>query len=470
MTTTDPASTLAAVKPVLTASEYGRVDQAYEGDLIEAMDRAGHAVAQAAARCGAGYGERVVVLAGPGNNGGDGYVAARYLRSRGAAVEVQALAEPKTPEAIDAAAKARAAGVRIGPIRPPSSRVSPVVVVDALFGGGARPGLPDAVGSWMGTKSRVVSVDYPTGLDPDTGVAVDRSFRATETVTFSTLKTGHLRKDGPDRCGRVTVVDIGIDGGQPSMFIAEESDAPRPPRLRSAHKWSAGSVVVAGGSEGMLGACVFAGLSALNFGAGSVQVASPNAKAVHRLAPQLPTFDLDDVAGRLDRFDVAVVGPGVAETDARFLVPVLERASRVVLDAGGLRPDLLNVAVDTGARVVVTPHAGEFTRLTGNGPGAYTTRAFARDSNLCVLLKGGPTIVTEGGPPVLVNSGGPELASIGTGDVLAGMIAALWSRGLGGFDAAISAAYWHGLAASDLRRKRTVTAESLLSHISSFAW
>lgn len=220
----------------------------------------------------------------------------------------------------------------------------------------------------------------------------------------------------------------------------------------------------------MLGACVFAGLSALNFGAGSVQVASPNARAIHQLAPQLPSFDLADVSGRLDRFDVAVVGPGVAERDAGLLVPVLRRASKVVLDAGGLRPDLLDVAVDSGTELVLTPHAGEFTRLTGSSAGTYAARALARSRNLCVLLKGGPTIVTEGGPPVLVTTGGPELASIGTGDVLAGMIASLWARGLDAFDAAVSGAYWHGFAASDLSSRRTVTAEALITHISSFAW
>ena len=121
------------MKPVLTADEYRRVDKAYEGDLIQAMDKAGYAVALAAARVGAGYGKRVVVLAGPGNNGGDGYVAARYLKARGADVEVQALAPPKTTEAIDAAAKARAVGVRIVELGEPDDSD---VIVDALFGGG----------------------------------------------------------------------------------------------------------------------------------------------------------------------------------------------------------------------------------------------------------------------------------------------------------------------------------------------
>ncbi|MDX1450901.1 MAG: NAD(P)H-hydrate epimerase, partial [Acidimicrobiia bacterium] len=309
------------MKPVLTAEEYRRVDKAYEGDLIEAMDRAGYAVALAAARRGASYGRRVLVLAGPGNNGGDGYVAARYLKQRGAAVEVHALAEPKPDEAVDALVKARRASV---PIRELADPVTADLVIDSLFGGGIRGGLSDQVRAWMQTDAPVVAVDYPTGLDPDTGKVEDAAFVAVETVTFSTLKTGHVKNQGPEHCGVVTVADIGINGGTPSMFVAEEADAPRPGRDRTSHKWSAGAVLVAGGSTGIVGASVFAGRSALNFGAGSVVVASPNADVVHQIAPQLPTFGLDEAEKRLERFDVVIAGPGLAEADAPSVIPILE--------------------------------------------------------------------------------------------------------------------------------------------------
>lgn len=463
-------STMRPVRPVLTAEEYRRVDKAYEGDLIEAMDRAGHAVALAAVRAGAQYGRRVVVLAGPGNNGGDGYVAARYLKTRGVPVMVLALGEPKTPEAIDAAERARATGVPVSPMAPPQPGESDAILIDALFGGGARRGLPDLAVRWMGEPGPVVAVDYPTGLDPDTGDVTDRAFRATETVTFGSLKTGHVRKDGPDYCGKVTVADIGIEGGEPSMFVAEAADAPRPARSRIAHKWSAGAVLIVGGSTGLLGAAVYAGLSALNFGAGSVQVASANAGNVHQLAPQLPCFDSADAVERLHRFDVVVAGPGLADDDASGALEVLARASRVVLDAGGLRPDLVEAALTGDGEVIVTPHSGEFPRIAGSGPGAFAARSYAGSKGLIVLLKGNPTVITDGGPPVLVDAGGPELASIGTGDVLAGMIGALWARGLSPVTAAVSAAYWHGVAGADLHRRGTVTAELLLGHIPAFAW
>ena len=455
------------MRPVLTAEEYRRIDKAYRGDLIEAMDMAGHAVALAAARAGAGYGRRVAVLAGPGNNGGDGYVAARYLKQRGAFATVHALAEPATTEAEDAARKARAAGVRVTGL---DEVVEADVVVDSVFGGGSRRGLPESVVAWMSTTAPVIAVDYPTGLDPDTGEVEEKAFHAVETVTFSTLKTGHLLGSGPDHCGAVTVSDIGIHGGEPSMYIADEVDARRPARDRRAHKWSAGAVLVLGGSTGLVGASVLAGRGALNFGAGTVYVASPRVDIVQQVAPDLPSLSLDDVADQIGRFDVVVAGPGLAESDTAVVIPFLEQAERVVLDAGGLTPATLHAARTGEAEVVVTPHDAEFTRIAGVGAGSYAVRSFASREGITVLRKGSPTMVSDGDLPVLVTTGGPELASIGTGDVLAGMIAALWARGLDPTTAAVYAAFWHGRAGAELADDRTVTAEALAEHISVLAW
>lgn len=455
------------VKPVLTASEYGRVDRAFEGDLVEVMGRAGFAVALAAARRGAVYGRKVVVLTGPGNNGGDGYVAARYLRQRGAAVEVHALTEPKTRESIDALQKARAVSV---PIRELSEPVDAHLVVDALFGGGVRRGLPEPVRKWMASPAPVVSVDYPTGLDPDTGKVEDEAFRAVETVTFSTLKTGHVRGVGPDYCGKVSVVDIGIDGGLPSMYVAEEEDAPRPGRVRTAHKWSAGAVLVTAGSQGLLGASILAARSALQFGAGTVYLSSEDQKTLQTVVPQIPVITPEEARSDLDRFDVIIAGPGLAMEDMGSVAALLRTASRSVLDAGGLTDELVEAGKQGGGEVVITPHTAEFARLTGLGAGSYTTRAYARMKKVTVLLKGNPTQISNGGNPVLVASGGPELATIGTGDVLSGMVGALWARGLDPTAAAISGAYWHGRAARALSLAGTVTADSLVDRIASYAW
>lgn len=455
------------MKPVLTAAEYGRVDNAYEGDLAVAMDRAGHAVALAVVRAGAGYGSRVVVLAGPGNNGGDGYVTARYLRRRGVHVIVHALAPPSTPLAVDAAHKARAEGV---PVVQLGSPVPADLVVDALFGGGARRGLSEGVLAWMQTGAPVVAVDFPTGVDPDTGKVAERAFAATETVTFGAVKTGHVRGDGLDYCGLVTVVDIGIIGGRPSMFIAEEQDALRPARARRAHKWSAGAVLVVGGSTGLAGAAVLAGRAALNFGAGTVYLAASEVDLVQRIAPEIPAYGLDRAESEIDRFDVVVAGPGLDEDDAETVRPLLAKADSLVLDAGALTPATLAAAREGDADIVITPHDAEFQRVAGVGAGSFAIRSFAIREQLTVLRKGNPTMITDGGPPVLVTTGGPELATIGTGDVLAGMIAGLWARGLGPTEAAISAAYWHGVSAAELAENETVTADVLADYVSVHAW
>jgi hydroxyethylthiazole kinase-like uncharacterized protein yjeF len=451
------------VRPVLTAAEFRRVEDTHDGDLGQAMDRAGHAVALAAVRAGAGYGKRVVVLAGPGNNGGDGYVAARHLKARGVFVVVHALAPPSTELAQNAEVKARAAGVPVVELGSPAAAD---VVVDAVFGGGGRSGMPPHVLEWMETTDSVVAVDFPTGVDPDTGKVSERAFRAAETVTFGCLKTGHVRGDGPDHCGEVTVVDIGISGGEPSMFVAEEADALRPARARSSHKWSAGAVLVVGGSRGLAGAAVLAGRAALNFGAGTVYLATPQVDLVQQVAPELPAFDLDQAEAEIDRFDVVVAGPGLAADDAASIRPILAKADRLVLDAGALTPATLAAARQGDAEIVITPHDAEFHRLSGVGAGAFSIRSFAIRERLTVLRKGNPTMVCDGSPPVLVTTGGPELATIGTGDVLAGMLAALWSRGLGPAQAAVSASYWHGRSGAELAEQRTVTAEVLADYIS----
>lgn len=455
------------MRPVVTADEYRRVDRAFEGDLDAAMDRAGHAVALAAVRAGAGYGKKVAVLAGPGNNGGDGYVAARYLAGRGVAVTVLALGRPKTPEAKRAAESARGAGVRVTGLVEPADED---VVVDALFGGGVRGGLPAEIIPWIDSPAPVVAVDFPTGLDPNSGKVEERAFRAVETVTFGSLKTGHLLGWGPDRCGEVTVADIGIDGGNPSMFVATADDAVRPRRERNTYKWKAGAVLVVGGSTGLSGAAVLAARGAIHFGAGSVAIASPARRAVVSNTVEFPTFELDEAVEQLDRFDVVVFGPGLAADDLPEALPVAESASSLVVDAGGLVPDVLAALKDREVEFVMTPHAGEFERLAGRSGGTFSVRALAGKLGGVVLLKGNPTRISDGGPPVLVTTGGPELATIGTGDVLTGMIAALMSRGVTPLDAAVTAAYYHGIAGAKISAGGPITASDLAAAVGSYAW
>jgi ADP-dependent NAD(P)H-hydrate dehydratase / NAD(P)H-hydrate epimerase len=441
--------------PVVTAAGAAAMDERASVPVDVLMDRAGLAVALAAVDLGAAYGRRVTVLCGPGNNGGDGYVAARHLRRRGVGVRVAALAEPTTQAAGLAAGAARRAGVPIGPLGAPSSED---LVIDALFGGGFRRGLPHGVAAWFETPAPVVAVDVPSGVDPDSGEAPDGAFVADATVTFGALKPAHLMGEGPARCGAVSVVDIGLAPADPVLRVVEDADVDLPARPLRAHKWSVGSVLVVGGSRGMVGAAVMAGRAALHFGAGSVGVVSPEQATIAVQAPELLSFGPDRLDAALDRFDVVVVGPGLAD-DASALQTVLAGAARVVADADALGS--AGALAGAAGDLVITPHQGEFTRLTDAPPTHEGARALARELGAVVLLKGWPTIVTDGSTPWAVVSGGPELATIGTGDVLAGMIAAAWARGLDPLPAAYTAAHLHGLTAARLAREGTVTADAL---------
>jgi NAD(P)H-hydrate epimerase len=451
------------MRPVLTPAESARLDAAATEPVEVLMERAGLAVALAAVRHGAAYGRRVLVLAGPGNNGGDGYVAARHLAGRGVDVVVLRLAPPRTPAARWAAGSLPGS-VRVRPLGPPAAAE---LVIDALFGGGFREGVPGEVEPWFDHPAPVVAVDVPSGLDPATGTVAGGAFSAVETVTFHALRPGHLLGEGPDRCGRVTVADIGLAGGDPCLRVVEGADAPRPGRLRTAHKWSAGSVLVVGGAAGMTGAAVFAGRSALHFGAGAVGVSSPERATIAMLAPELLTHPLGSVP---ERYRTLIIGPGLGPAHTDDVAALLaSHPGPVVLDADGLAAGAEALRARPGP-TVLTPHAGEFARLSGSEATAEAARGFAAATGTVVLLKGNPTVVTDGGVPWVVTSNGPELATIGTGDVLAGMVGALLARGLDPLDAARSAAYWHGVAGADLARSGTVTADRLSVHVGRFAF
>jgi hydroxyethylthiazole kinase-like uncharacterized protein yjeF len=327
--------------------------------------------------------------------------------------------------------------------------------------------MPHVIDDWIEASSSVLAVDVPSGLDPASGDIGENAFRSTRTVTFHALKVGHVIGSGPDVCGVVTVADIGLEGGDPELLLTEQLDAPRPSRSRTAHKWSAGSVLVVGGASGMTGAAVLAGKAALGFGAGAVGLAVPAeaADVAAAAAPELLHYPIDDLP---QRYDVLLIGPGFG-TDRTDLAAKLISSweGPVVVDADALTAVAPDRALG-GRGAVITPHSGEFERLTGR-PSTYSeARELAARIDATVLLKGNPTFVTDGGVPWVVNTGGPELATIGTGDVLAGMTAALLAGGHDPAVAARSAAYWHGRAGADLARTRVVTALRLVEEIGAF--
>lgn len=459
---------------VITPDESGRLDAASVEPVEVLMERAGLGVALAAVRMGIGYGSRVVVLAGAGNNGGDGYVAARYLTQRGAQVRVHALGYPRgdfSPARL-ASIRAVAAGVDVVDFGKPEPAD---LIIDALFGVGFRGALPVEVAPWLEHPAPVLAVDVPSGLQAGTGEVPGQAFAADVTVTFHALKPGHLIGAGPEHCGLVETVDIGLIGGEPELRLCEVSDAPIPARSRTAHKWSVGSVAVVGSARGMVGAGVLAARSSLYAGAGSASLISPRAMQAQAAAMSAgllthgvgegDTFSVDDAAAVLEygeRFDVMVLGPGLGIVPEFVHAVVAGRTGKLLIDADGLNSlGGLEPLAGRDAPTLITPHAGEYRRLTGEEAGYVSARAIPEKARTVVLLKGNPTFVL-GAEQWAITSGGPELATIGTGDVLSGVVAAFWAQGLDGETAARSGAFWHGIAGSKLAALRTVTAEELV--------
>lgn len=418
------------------------------------MERAGRALARVVIEVAGGrYGRRVLVLCGKGNNGGDGLVAARVLRSEGLSVTCVRLFEDEDP--------------------PPAEKFD--VVVDAIFGTGFK-GAPEgsiaAAIEGISRHPRVVAADIPSGVDGATGSVAGVAVRAAVTVAMGAEKLGTALSPGAAHAGRVEVADIGIPIPEVSAHLAEDDDVRRtlPARAPDAHKRSGGAVVVLAGSELTRGAPLLTCRGAGRMGSGYVTLASTRSvvAAATVAAPELLTkaVTYDDVLGpeaidalgpALESAGCIAAGPGAGTGDRqRALVKRLlaEVELPVVLDA-----DALNVlAGDAGpligrdAPAVVTPHPAELARLLGVATADVTkdrltaARTAAGRLGCVVLAKGHRTIVTDGGRTVVVPAGGPELATAGTGDVLTGAVAALVAAGVDPFDAAWCAAYVHGVA------------------------
>jgi NAD(P)H-hydrate epimerase len=412
---------------VLTPDEVQAVDAAAPEPVEVLIARAGAAVAaEAVDLLGGTYGRRVVVVAGKGSNGADGRVAADLLRRRGARVEV-----------LDAA--------HLPEVLPASD-----LVVDAAYGTGFH-------GTWDAPSpagAPVLAVDIPSGVDARTGQAGDSTWSAVRTVTFQAVKPGHLLGRGAELAGDVVVADIGLDVSGALTWLVEDADVVLPERPRDAHKWQAAVWVVAG-SPGMTGAAHLASRAAQRAGAGYVRLSVPGAgpgegapiEAVG--VPLAPSGWASTVLDGLGRFGAAVVGPGLGRgSDADVQALVAGAEVPLVVDGDGLTA--LGAGPRVGGNVVLTPHDGEFERLTGSAPGADrlgAARDLAASSGGIVLLKGSTTVVADpGGRVLLTATGDARLASAGTGDVLSGIIGALLAAGVPPFEAAAWGAHLHGLA------------------------
>ena len=430
---------------IVTPEEMAAVDAGATEPLEVLIERAGISVAWAARRfLGGTYGRRVVVIAGKGNNGADGRVAARRLQGWGARVQIVDAADPGTVAAAD-------------------------LVIDAAYGTGlSRSYQPPTV------QAPVLAVDIASGVNGLTGEVIGGALEAVETVTFQALKPGLLFPPGSGCAGDIFVADLGLDVSGSRAHLIDESDVSSwlPGRPLDSHKWKTACWVIAG-SPAMAGAGQLAAAAAARSGAGYVRLSSPgtmgpNAAEVvrHELGSSGWSGCLDDIG----RFASLVIGPGLGRhadmrSDVRAALASTSLPAVVDADALVAIGQDLDIVAGRGGATVLTPHDGEFEALTGARPGLdriQSARALAARARSVVLLKGSATVVAEPGGEVLVSASGDQrLASAGTGDVLAGVIGALMATGSPPFEAAVCGAWLHGKTATSTSRHAMVASDLL---------
>ncbi len=481
-------------RSLLTPAAMGRVDAAAAASGIVSfglMEKAGHAVAAAALKLYPGA-LRFAVLCGPGNNGGDGYVAARALREAGADVELYHLGDPARLRG-DAATAHALCPIKGSPLHAYAPTVGDVVI-DAVFGAGLARDVPQEVASVIAAVGNagvpVLAVDLPSGLDGRTGRVLGAAFRADHTVTFMTRKPGHVLLPGRKLCGRVEVHDIGIpwrivmqQAGQASMNAPAAWAAALPTLSAEAHKFRRGHLTVFSGSATATGAARLSAEAGLRSGAGLAVLASPadalNANAAHTTAVMVNQVeDEADLADYLsdERRTTFVLGPGFGVSKKTRTFALALRNRRLVLDADGItafrdEPHALFEAFGTGeTRLVLTPHEGEFARLFPDvaADDALSkidmTIAAARRANAAVVYKGADTVIAAPDGWALVNENAPAwLATAGSGDVLAGIIGGLLAQGMPAFEAAAAGVWLHGEAGA--RLGEGLTADDLAAAI-----
>jgi hydroxyethylthiazole kinase-like uncharacterized protein yjeF len=467
---------------LLTTAEMAEADRlAIAGGISgsDLMENAGRAVADATAgmKC-----RRVIIVAGPGNNGGDGFVAARHLLKRGYIVRLCFVGEPKKLKGDAALAAERWSGTVEE--ASPAALSNCDIIVDALFGAGLDrdvEGLPRTmIGAMNASGVPIIAVDLPSGVNGTTGAVMGVAVNATRTVTFFRRKTGHLLLPGRLHCGATEVADIGIpdsvlDKINPQTFVNApplwRASFPRP--KSQGHKYSRGHAVVVSGGPSATGAARLAARGALRAGAGLVTIASPREamaiNAASSLAVMVRPVDGSAELGEFladKRRNAVVVGPGggVGAAMRDQVLAALASQAAAVLDADALtsfadEPIALAAAIGRRAArgVVLTPHEGEFSRIfnslrrqTNSNSKLEKTRIAANYSGAIVLYKGADTVVAApGGRAAIADNAPPGLATAGSGDVLSGMIAGLMAQGMPAFEAASAAVWLHGEAASE---------------------
>ncbi len=461
---------------LLTTREMGEADRlAIEGGVpgLTLMENAGAAVAAEVARRFPDA-RRVAVLCGPGNNGGDGFVAARLLQDRGYTVRLGFAGDAgRLPP--DAATMARSWTGGVEPLSPKLFETADVVV-DALFGAGlARPiegTMAALIVAVNASGLPVIAVDVPSGIDGTSGEVRGLAIRALATVTFFRLKRGHLLLPGREHCGELVLADIGIPASvlstiRPQAFANEPPlwlpDFPWP--KADAHKYARGHAVVVSGPAYSTGAARLGALGALRAGAGLVTVASPKealtVNAARLTAVMVREADNPEALAAMlkdERKNAVLIGPGagIGEHTKAMVLAALASPASLVVDADAItsfaadRAALFAAIKARKAPVVFTPHEGEFARLFEVAKGSKLDRAreAASLSGATILLKGPDTVVAAPDGRASINAtSSPFLATAGTGDVLAGMVTGFLAQHMEPFAATSAAVWMHGRAA-----------------------
>jgi hydroxyethylthiazole kinase-like uncharacterized protein yjeF len=462
------------------------------------MQRAGLAVARLALAI-APHARRVWVVAGPGNNGGDGFEAAAQLHAAGREVHVTAIGDPNRLPADAAAslARAAAAGVAVAATMP---AIAPEITIDALLGLGASrapsDAMQDLIAAINGCSGPRLAIDLPTGLDAETGRCLGaRTVAATHTLALLTLKPGLFTGAGREHCGDLWFDDL--DAGPERA--AEPADAwcagrsaataVRAERGHAGHKGRFGDVIAVGGAPGMAGALVLAARAALRAGAGRVfaNALDPSAPAWDAMAPELMWRPAAWHAEAELPSATVIAGCGGGDAIRDRLPALISRSGRLVLDADALNAIAADAALQSqlearsrrGGPSVLTPHPLEAARLLGwNDASAvqahrlHAAQALAERFGCTVVLKGsGSVIAAPQRVPALNPTGNSRLASPGTGDVLAGWLGGLWSAAQAHgaapdpFDVAQAATWWHGAAAHGGDTTAPLTASALLDRL-----
>ncbi len=437
------------------------------------MERAGLAAAQIARNLTASGG-RVLIFAGPGNNGGDAFVVARHLKSWWFKVSVVFAGDAATLSADAKAAYSAwrdSGGDTLGRI-PPDPRWD--LVIDGLFGIGLQRELAgkhaELVAAINALGTPVLAIDVPSGLEADTGRIMGCAVRATHTATFIGIKPGLLTLDGPDHCGRIHLCTLDLDAAalhaaQGAIIGSDIIASALPARRANSHKGDYGSLGIIGGAPGMAGAALLAGRAALNLGAGRVYVGllAPDSIGYDPAQPELMLRTAYEVL-KLDHLNCLAVGPGLGQSpDAHQTLAVALRSKLpLVIDADGLNliaanAGLQQIVSQRTAPTLLTPHPAEAARLLASTTANVQADRVAAACEIAaryrssVVLKGAGSICALPDGMWFINTGGnPGMASAGMGDVLTGIISALLAQGADAKRALLAGVHLHGAAADEL--------------------